>query len=138
MFRRGLMIVAALFALTLANARAADEENPIVTLVKSKVKDKTKPFGMTVTFKVKAGQEKAFAEAFEPCAAATRKEAGNLGYALNHDLDDPSLFMVYEKFKSIAAIEEHAKSKHVEELLKKIGPMLDGSPTVKVYVPVAD
>src|SRR5580698_10841020 len=49
MFRRGLMIVAALFALTLANARAADEENPIVTLVKSKVKDKTKPFGMTVT-----------------------------------------------------------------------------------------
>jgi quinol monooxygenase YgiN len=138
MFHYGLLIGAALFALALANACAADEENPIVTLVKSKVKDKTKPFGMTVTFKVKPGNEKAFAEAFEPCAASTRKEAGNLGYALNHDLDDPTVFMVYEKFKSIAAIEEHAKSKHVEELLKKIGPMLDGNPTVKVYVPVAD
>jgi quinol monooxygenase YgiN len=137
MFCRGLLIAVPVFALTLADLRA-DDENPIVTLVKSKVKDKTKPFGMTVTFKVKAGEEKAFAEAFKPCAAATRKESGNLGYFLNHDLDDPTVFVVYERFKNIAAIEDHAKSKHVEELLKKIGPMLDGDPKVKVYVPVGD
>lgn len=31
-------------------------ENPIVTLVKSKVKDQEKPFAMTVKFQVKAGE----------------------------------------------------------------------------------
>jgi quinol monooxygenase YgiN len=137
MFRRALLLAVPMFALVLSEVRA-DDENPIVTLVKSKVKDKTKPFGMTVVFKVKAGEEKAFAEAFKPCAAATRKEAGNLGYYLNHDVDDPTVFVVYERFKNVAALEDHAKSKHVEELLKKIGPMLDGAPTAKVYMPVAD
>lgn len=67
----------ALFALT---AAGADDENPIVTLVKSKVKDKTKPFAMTVTFKVKAGSESAFEAAFAPCVKASRKEPGNLAY----------------------------------------------------------
>jgi quinol monooxygenase YgiN len=137
MFCRGLLLAVPMFALALADVRA-DDENPIVTLVKTKVKDKNKPFGMTVTFKVKAGEEKAFAEAFKPCAAATRKESGNLGYYLNHDVDEPTVFVAFERFKNIAALEDHAKSKHVEELLKKIGPMLDGAPAVKVYMPVAD
>ncbi len=136
MFCRGLL-VASILALTIADVRA-DDENPIVTLVKTKVKDKTKPFGMTVTFKVKAGQEKAFEEAFGPCLKATRKESGNLGYFLNHDVDDPTVFVVYERFKSIPSLEEHAKSKHVEVLLEQIGPMLDGEPKVKVYAPVGE
>jgi quinol monooxygenase YgiN len=138
MFCRVLLCaVAIVFTLSCTDLRA-DDENPIVTLVKTKVKDKTKPFSMSVAFKVKAGQEKAFAEAFAPCAAATRKESGCLAYSLNHDIDDPTIFVVFEKFKNVAAIEQHAKSKHVEELLKKIGPMLDGDPSAKVYTPVAD
>jgi quinol monooxygenase YgiN len=126
------LFAAVVLALSVSDVRAADE-NPIVTLVKSKVKDKTKPFGMTVAFKVKAGQEKAFEEAFAVCVAGTRKEPGCLAYFLNHDLDDPTTFVVFERFKSVAALEEHAKTKHVETLLVKIGPMLDGDPKVKVY-----
>lgn len=138
MFRRILLLVIPTFALAIADGRAADEENPIVTLVKTKVKDKTKPFGMTVAFKVKAGQEKAFEEAFAPCLAATRKEAGCLAYFLNHDIDEPTVFVVYEKYKSIAAIEDHAKSKYVADLLKTIGPILDGEPKVKVFLPASE
>jgi len=119
----------ALFALT---AGAADE-NPIVTLVKSKVKDKTKPFAMTVTFKVKAGGEKAFEAAFAPCLKATRKEPGNRVYQLNRDLDEARVYTMYEQFKDVAAVEEHAKAKYVEALLMAIGPLLDGDPKVKVY-----
>jgi quinol monooxygenase YgiN len=129
-----LALPAVLLAGSFLDARPDDEkENPIVTTVKSKVKDKTKPFGMAVIFKVKTGSEKEFEEAFIPCAKATRKEAGCLTYQLNRDLDEPSNFVVYEQFKNIAALEEHAKSKHVEELLKKIGTMLDGDPKVKVF-----
>jgi quinol monooxygenase YgiN len=111
----------------------AQDENPVVTMVKSKVKDKEKPFGMAVIFKVKEGNEKAFAEAFKPCLAGTRKEPGNLAYFLNQDLEDPLTFVVFERFKSVAALESHAKSAHVMDLLPKIGPMLDGDPKVKVY-----
>src|SRR5438270_13438615 len=89
-------------------ARAADE-NPIVALVKSKVKDPAKPFAMTVTFKVKAGKEKDFEKAFAPCLTATRKEPGCVAYELNRDPDDPSTYIMYEKFKSVAALEAHIK-----------------------------
>ena len=120
------------------SAVRADEENPVVTTVKSKVKDKDKPFGMAVIFKVKAGSEKAFEDAFKPCLAGTRKEPGCLAYYLNHDLDEPNTFVVFERFKKISALEDHAKSAHVADLLKKIAPLLDGAPTVKVLAIAAE
>lgn len=132
------MLRALAFALPLAllvglSEVRAQDENPVVTLVKSKVKDKDKAFGMTVTFKVKAGEEKSFEEAFKACLTGTRKEPGCLGYYLNHDVEDPTTFVVFERFKKISALEDHAKSAHVGALLKKIGPLLDGDPAVKVY-----
>ena len=133
MLRRTLLIALPLALLAGAAEVRADDENPIVTLVKSKVQDKDKPLGMTVTFKVKAGEEKAFEEAFTPCVAATRKEPGCVAYYLNRDVDDPSAYVVYEQYKNIVALEDHAKSDHVVELLKKVAPLLDGSPGVKVY-----
>lgn len=134
MIRRSLLILPALLlAGPFLNARDDEKENPIVTLVKAKVKDKTKPFAMTVVFKVKAGTEKEFAEAFAVCAKATRKEPGCIIYQLNQDVDDPTTFTVYEQFKNVAGLEAHAKTKHVEELLKKLPDMLDGDPKVKVY-----
>ena len=133
MTRRMLLAVPALLLGTALFEVRADDENPVVALVKTKVKEKDKPFGMAVIFKVKAGSEKEFEEAFLPCAKATKKEPGCLAYHFNRDLDEPSNFVVYEQFKSIAALEEHAKSKHVTELLKKIGTLLDGDPKVKVF-----
>lgn len=133
MLLRALLFALSLALLTPANQVRAEEENPIVTLVKTKVKDPGQPFGMTVTFKVRAGAEQSFEEAFTPCVAATRKEPGNLAYFLNRDVEDPSSFLVFERFKSIAALEAHAKTAHVAELLKQIGPLLAGPPSVKVY-----
>jgi len=133
MAARMLCAVPVLFLFAGLSEVRADDENPVVTTVKSKVKDKTKPFGMAVIFKVKAGSEKDFETAFIPCAKATKKEPGCLAYHFNRDLDDASNFVVYEQFKSVAALEEHAKSKYVAELVKKIGPMLDGDPKVKVF-----
>jgi autoinducer 2-degrading protein len=134
MSRRLFLLVPALvLGAIVLDARAADDENPVVALVKTKVKDKNKPFGMAVIFKVKAGSEKDFETAFLPCAKATKKEAGCLAYHFNRDLDDESSFVVYEQFKNIAALEDHAKSKYVTELVKKIGTMLDGEPKVKVF-----
>ena len=128
-----LAVPVLLLGAALLDVRAADDENPVVTLVKSKVKDKTKPFAMGVIFKVKAGSEQEFETAFLPCAKATKKESGCITYHFNRDMDEAGTFVVYEQFKNIAALEAHAKSKHVEEALKKIGTLLDGDPKVKVF-----
>jgi quinol monooxygenase YgiN len=133
MLHRRLCLVLSFVVLGSFSRALAEEENPIVTLVKSKVTDKSKPFGMTVQFKVKQGEAKAFEEAFAPCLAATRKEPGCIVYFLNKDLDDANTFVVYERFKSVAALEAHAKSAHVADVLKKITPLLDGDPIAKVY-----
>lgn len=131
MTRRALLLVPA-FALTAALAGAADE-NPVVALIKSKVKDPAKPFAILVEFKVKAGKEADFEAAFKPALAATKKEPGCVAYELNRDPDHPDVYVMFEKFKSVAAIEEHIKAKHTETLLKTVLPMTEGDPKVKVY-----
>ena len=132
--RLSFAVAGVVLATCLAGARAADEEHPVVKLIKSKVKDPKKPFALTVAFKVKAGQEKAFEEAFGPALTATRKEPGCVAYYLNRDTEDPSTYVMYEQFKSLAAIAEHIKMKHTETLLKTIGPMTEGDPKIKVFV----
>jgi quinol monooxygenase YgiN len=111
----------------------AEEENPIVTLVRSKLKDPAKPFAMVVTFKVKAGQEQAFEEAFAPCIVATRKSPGCLAYDLNREVDDSSAYTVYEKYSNLKALEDHARAPHVVKLLGAIPTLIDGEPSVRVY-----
>lgn len=133
MLLRALLLVLPLGLLVGQSAVRAEDENPIVTLVRSKLKDPGQPFAMLVTFKVKAGQEKAFEEAFAPAIVATRKSAGCLAYDLNREVDDPSAYTVFEKYSTLKALEDHARSPHVVKLLGTIFPLLDGEPSVKVY-----
>ena len=129
LFALPALVVAAGLA---APGRAADD-HPVVAQVKAKVKDPARPFALTVTFKVKAGKEKEFEAAFVPCLAATRKEAGCVAYELNRDPDDPSAYVMYEKFKSVAALNSHLKEDHTKKLLKALEPLTDGEIKAKVY-----
>jgi quinol monooxygenase YgiN len=128
---RAIVLAVPLALIVSAGARSEDE-NPVVKLIKSKVKDEKKPFALLVTFKVKAGNEKKFEEAFVPCLAATRKEPGCVAYHLNRDPDAPSNYIMYEQFKGIPALEAHMKEKHTQTLLSTVLPMCDGDPQIKV------
>src|SRR5262245_7271398 len=129
----GRRAIPGFIVLAMVAGSAAADENPIVTLVKGKGKDPAKPFAMAVILKVKAGEEKAFEAAFAPALTATRKEPGCVAYILNRDVEKPNHYVMYESFKSIAALEEHAKTPYVEKLLSTIMPMLEEKPEVKVY-----
>ncbi len=122
-----------LLAVLVAEVRAQDEP-PVVTLIKSKVKDEKKPFALLVEFKVKAGKEKDFEAAFVPCLKATRMEPGCVAYYLNRDPDHPEIYTMYEQFKGIAGIQEHMKQKHTETLLSTVVPMCEGEPKIKVLL----
>ena len=133
MFRALLLAVPLALLVSAADSTAgAADENPVVELIRSKVKDVKKPFALLVTFKVKAGNEKKFEEAFAPCLTATRKEPGCVAYHLNRDPDEANTYVMYEQFKSIAALEDHMKQKHTETLLKTVIPMCEGDPKIKV------
>src|SRR5690349_3326136 len=99
MMRRGLggmcLAVGLLAVLCHANRVAGeDKENPIITSVKSRLKDPGKPFTLIVRVRVKEGAGKLFEAAFAKAITATRKEKGNLGYDLNRDTQDPSRYLV--------------------------------------------
>jgi quinol monooxygenase YgiN len=126
-----LAAVAALFVVG-SPVNAADEEHPVVKLIKSKVKDEKKPFAILVTFKVKPGNEKKFEEAFAPALVATRKEPGCIAYYLNRDTEQTSNYIMYESFKGIPGLEAHLKEKHTQTLLATVIPLCEGDPQIKV------
>ena len=127
----------ALFTLALAgtfSAAPGAEDHPTVALVRSKVKDPAKPFALFVTIKAKPGKEKELEAACAPCIAATKKEAGCLAYELNQDPDDPATYVMFEKFRNVAALKAHLKLEHTAKLLKALETLTDGGIKAKVYV----
>jgi len=129
-----LLVAVPVLALMAAVEVRAQDETPLVKLVKSKVKDEKKPFAITVEFKVKAGKEAEFEAAFVPFLEASRKEPGVVAFQLNRDADHPDMYLVYEQFKSVAALEEHVKQKYAETLVKTIRPLQDGDAKTRVFV----
>ena len=137
---RGWLAVLALGALAggFGMARAQDKENPIVGAVKQAVKDPARPFTMLVMLNVKDGQAEKFEAAFAQARRETRKEKGNLAYDLSRDAKEPSRYLVYERWKSVPALEEHIRSPHITRLLAEIGPLLDGLPDLRVLIPAKE
>jgi quinol monooxygenase YgiN len=129
-----LFAVAALVLAGLSVAAPAAEDHPAVALVKSKVKDPARPFALLVTIKAKPDKGKELEAAFAPCGAATKREPGCLAYELNQDPDDPTVYLLFEKWKDVAALAAHLKAEHTQELFKAMGPLRDGQPKVKVYL----
>jgi quinol monooxygenase YgiN len=132
--RSWLLVLSALVLAGVFSTAVGADDHPVVALVKSKVKDPTKPFALLVPIKAKAGKGKELEAAFAPCIAATKKEAGCLAYELNRDADDPTAYVMFEKFKSVAALEEHLKQEHTMKLFKAMESLTDGEIKAKVYV----
>jgi quinol monooxygenase YgiN len=131
--RSWLLALPVLALAGLPPAASGGQEHPAVALVKSKVKDPRKPFALIVTIKAKPGKGKELEAAFTPCIAATKKEPGCLAYELNRDPDDPTAYVMFEKFKNVAALEAHLKSEHTAKLLKALEPLTEGQIKAKVY-----
>jgi quinol monooxygenase YgiN len=56
-----------------------------------------------------------------------------VAYELNRDPDEPTTYIMFEKFKNLAALEEHLKQDHTKKLLKEIESLTDGEIKAKVY-----
>lgn len=58
-------------------------------------------------------------------AQASREEEGNISYAVSRDLEDPTRFMIAERYVDAAAFQAHRDSEHFQRIgLGEIIPLL--------------
>jgi quinol monooxygenase YgiN len=88
---------------------------------------------ITAILKAVAGQEEVMAEALLAVAANVRaNEPGTLGFFVSRKLDDPRVFMTYERFVDRAAIDTHNNSAAVAEFFAIAKPILDGPVVLEI------
>ncbi len=127
--------VSVLVLMMVAATTSADDEQ-LITLIKSKLKDQAKPFTLVITSKVKDGTMSKLEAAFAPCAKITRKEPGCMSYDLHTDPDKPGTIVLIERWKTMAALESHIKQPYTQAFLKTLPEWSAGAPEFKVLLPV--
>lgn len=137
-FRGVPFIIVGLFLVAPVPAQDKDKPNPIEEEVKAALKDPSKPFAMIVSVKIKDGTATKFEAAFAKGRAGSRKEKGNLTYEMSRSAKSPNEYIVYERWKNFEALQAHFKEPHFTTMIAEVGELLDGHPTVKVYIPVGE
>lgn len=66
-------------------------------------------------------------------AAASRAEAGCIGYRVYEDVDAPNDFVFVEEWESDAALREHFGTAHIRDFMRAIPATLTAAPDVKFH-----
>jgi quinol monooxygenase YgiN len=134
-----LWLSAMMLALFLsAPAPGQQDTNPIVAQIKASLKDPAKPFTLLVRFQIKKEAQEKFEAAFGKASKATHKEKGVITYDLNRDAKDPTRYVVYERWKSLADLEAHLRMPHTTALLGELNDILAGMPEFNVLTPAGE
>ena len=83
--------------------------------------------------KAKVGEETNMEEALRGMVAKVAQEEGTLTYTLHRAQQDPSVFVLYEKYRDAAALKAHSSTPYFKELFGALKPMLDGAPEIEMY-----
>ena len=65
----------------------------------------------------------------------TVREAGVLAYQLHREPDNPSGFIVYERWRSLEDLEGHLRTTYIAALRAEIDAVLEGQPSFQVMLP---
>jgi quinol monooxygenase YgiN len=86
--------------------------------------------------KARAGEETAMEEALRGMVTKVAEEAGTLAYTLHRLQNDPTQFLLYEKYTDADAFKHHASTPYFKELFATLKPLLDGSPQIDMYTEI--
>jgi quinol monooxygenase YgiN len=75
---------------------------------------------LTVIARIKAkpGMETQIQQDLQSILTPTRSEAGCITFDLLTDINDPTVFMLYENWESQAALDQHFEQPYVKKVLK--------------------
>ena len=90
-----------------------------------------------VSVRVKAGREEDFKKESKKNRQGTRKESGNLRFDVLQSEDDPSLFLLYEAYRSEEAVKAHKETQHYKTWRDAVAPWMARDRQGTKYGPVA-
>lgn len=79
---------------------------------------------LVVRMNAKPGREEAVARALRAAVAPTHSEPGCLRYALHRAIDEPTVFVLVERWRSQSDLDEHMQTPHLVELLSVLEALL--------------
>ena len=88
---------------------------------------------LVVRMNAKPGRKTALERALRAAVAPTHAEPGCLRYALHRAIDEPSVFVLVERWRSQSDLDEHMQTPHLVELLATLGELLAGPADVGRY-----
>ena len=72
---------------------------------------------------IKPGTEEDFKDELNKVIAATRAEPACLNYDFHQSAKEPTLFVAYENWTSMAGLDQHAKSAHIQTFRENCAEM---------------
>lgn len=92
---------------------------------------------VVAVLKAQAGKEKEMEEALRAMIPKVQSEEGTIAYILHRAQNELGKFLFYEKYRDKAAFDIHSSTPYFQELFGKIGPLLEGQPSVEMYEELA-
>jgi len=89
------------------------------------------------TMTAQAGKEQEMEKALLDIIPQVENETGTLAYVLHRVRKEPRKFIMYEKYRDKESLKHHGATPYFAELFGKIGPLLDGNPTLEICEIVA-
>lgn len=83
--------------------------------------------------KAKPGCEANLEREFRAVVEPTHREAGCLKYVLHRTAEDPRAFMVFERWTSKAALDEHLATPHIQNLFRNVPPLVEAPPEIVTF-----
>jgi quinol monooxygenase YgiN len=122
---------------TLAPVALADDKPPgdLFARLEANVKE-DQPFRLLVKIQLKPGTEEKFNAAAVKAVKETVQEPGCEAYDLCKDLEQPGTVVLFEKWKSRAALKEHLAQPYTVALLKVLGE-IEAAPDIRILSPVS-
>jgi quinol monooxygenase YgiN len=84
------------------------------------------------TMTAQAGKEQEMEKALLDIIPKVDGEAGTLAYVLHRVKKEPRKFIIYEKYRDKESLQHHGATPYFAELFGKIGPLLDGNPSIEI------
>ena len=91
---------------------------------------------VTVMARIKArkGMEKKVKEELLSLVVPTRSERGCINYDLHESADNPALFMLYENWKDMRALDKHLETPYLRSFMERVRGSLTGPVQITLWV----
>jgi len=92
---------------------------------------------ITAILKAAEGKGDELEQEFKNLVPKVLQDPGTIAYAVHRAMDDPSKFLVYEKYESVEALRAHGSTPHFREFSRATASMVDGRPEIGRYQEIA-